>query len=61
MQGHNNMMPQQTWGMNNATMESWIGATADVDNMLDSGFHDFRDPLNVFSSTGYIPQDFQMS
>jgi hypothetical protein len=46
------MIPQQIWSSNSA-LESWIGVPPD--QTPENGFHDFQDPLNLYSSTFYIP------
>ncbi|KAF2007545.1 hypothetical protein P154DRAFT_454391 [Amniculicola lignicola CBS 123094] len=62
MQGQTNVLPQQTWASNNDPMTTWLGMTGPVDNMLGvmgntNTFHDFSDPLNIYSATGYVQID----
>lgn len=54
MQGQTNMIPQHNLASNN-TLEAWIGMNPGLDQTTDNGFHDFQDPLNIYSSTFYIP------
>jgi hypothetical protein len=40
---------------NNPTMESWMGATSDVDYMIANGyegFQDLRDPTYIYGPSG---------
>jgi hypothetical protein len=62
MQGQTNVLPQQTWASNNDPMTTWLGMTGPVDSMLGvmgstNTFHDFSDPLNIYSATGYVQID----
>ena len=53
MQGQTNMLPQQNWASNNI-LESWIGTNPNI-GMTDTGFGNFQDPLDLYSSAFYIP------
>jgi hypothetical protein len=52
------MLPSQMWASsNNTTMESWIGATSNVDYMIANGiegFRDLQDSMNIYGSAGLV-------
>lgn len=59
MMGQDHMLPPTNWANgNNTTMESWLGATSNADNMIAQGaegFTDLRDPLSIYGPTAFIP------
>ncbi|OAG06745.1 uncharacterized protein CC84DRAFT_620271 [Paraphaeosphaeria sporulosa] len=59
MMGQDHMLPPTNWvNSNNTTMESWMGATSNVDSMIAQGlegFTDLRDPLNIYGPSAFNP------
>ncbi|KAF2438752.1 hypothetical protein P171DRAFT_490801 [Karstenula rhodostoma CBS 690.94] len=57
MMGQDHMLPPTNWvNSNNTTMESWMGATSNVDSMIAQGlegFTDLRDPLNIYGPSAF--------
>jgi hypothetical protein len=55
------MLPSQMWNnQNNPTMESWMGATSNVDYMIANGFEgfqDLQDPTYIYGPAG-LTSDF---
>jgi hypothetical protein len=65
MQHQDHLLPSQMWASsNNTTMESWMGATSNVDYMIANGmdgFEDLQDPMRFCGPaalvTGLAPTD----
>lgn len=59
MQNQDHMVPPANWaGSTNTTMESWMGATSNVDYMIANGlegFQDLLDPVNIYGPTFFAP------
>ncbi|KAJ4286819.1 hypothetical protein N0V90_013071 [Kalmusia sp. IMI 367209] len=59
MMSQDHMLPPTNWaGSNNTTMESWMGATSNVDHMIAegfAGFTDLQDPLNIYGPSAFVP------
>ncbi|KAL1613162.1 hypothetical protein SLS60_001394 [Paraconiothyrium brasiliense] len=59
MMGQDHMLPPTNWATsNNTTMESWMGAASNVDQMIAQGmegFTDLRDPLNIYGPSAFAP------
>ncbi|KAL5443909.1 hypothetical protein PMIN06_008573 [Paraphaeosphaeria minitans] len=59
MMGQVHMLPPTNWvNSNNTIMESWMGATSNVDSMIAQGlegFTDLRDPLSIYGPSAFSP------
>lgn len=58
MQNQDRMIAPVNWAGNNMTMESWMGATSNVDRMIAhgmEGFTDLQDPLSIFGPSAFVP------
>ena len=59
MMSQDHMLPPTNWASStNTTMESWMGATTNVDTMIAQGmegFADLMDPLPIYGPTAFAP------